>query len=284
MKKLIPLILVAVTIMACNIIPAPTAEPPVTEPPITEPPATEPPVVEPPVVTEPPIVNNVFCHELSLFLDPTLATGYDCQIVPESPYEMDLYPEHTELTLTGYPLVDKFFEPKIMVYPLAAYTLLAPSSIPGRVTALQALVTSGTVPPFASSFSESVPFLPLFNAAQAFYAQAQVQPFGSGSGVRFLTEFAQYYVPVNNTDLFYTFQGLTSDGQYWVTAILPINLAMLPASADPLPGGMSFEDFANNYSTYINDMVNQLNAQAPGNYTPTLTALDALVSSITITP
>lgn len=285
MKKLIiPLVLVTLTILACTLTPAPATEPPVTEPPVTEPPVTDPAVTDPTLVIVPPIVTNVTCNELSLYLDSALASGYECETIAESPYEMELYPAHTQLTLVGYPLAGKFFEPLIRVYPVAAYTALLPDVLGEKLAALQGLTNSGIIPPFASSFSAALPFLPQFNAAQAFYAQAQVLPFASGSGLRYLTEFAQYYVPVNNTDLFYTYQGLTSDGLYWISVILPVNLAMLPASADPLPGGLSHEDFANNYATYINDMVNQLNAQAPGSYTPTLTALDALVTSITIVP
>lgn len=280
MKKLaFPLLMLVFALLACNITPAPTTEPPVTEPPVTEPPVTE-----PPVVTELPVMTNLTCNELSLYLDPALASGYDCQVVPESPYEMEMYPEHTELTLQGYPLADKFFDPHISIYSVAGYTTLRPDFIPNWVTELQAILASGSIPPYSSPFHSYLPFLPTFGAAEAFYAQAQVLPFVSGNGIRYLTEFAQYTVPVNNTDLFYTYQGLTSDGQYWISAILPINLAMLPASADPLPGGVSFEDFANNYDVYILGMVNQLNSQSPDSYTPTITALDVLVSSITITP
>ncbi|MBI4731578.1 MAG: hypothetical protein HY781_05525 [Chloroflexi bacterium] len=284
MKKLaFPLLILTFILLACNITPVPTTESPVTEPPVTEPPVTEPPVTEPPV-TEPPVMTNLTCNELSLYLDPALASGYDCQVVPESPYEMEMYPEHTELSLQGYPLVDKFFEPHISIYSVSDYTILRPDFVPNRVAELQAILTSGSIPPYTSPFHSYLPFLPTFGAGEAFYAQAQVFPFMSGNGIRFLTEFAQYTVPVNNTDLFYTYQGLTSDGQYWVSVILPINHTMLPGSADPLPGGVSFEDFANNYDPYILDMVNQLNSQSPSSYTPTITALDALVSSITITP
>lgn len=289
MKKLaLPLLAIAFVMLACSISPAPSTKPPVTEPPATEPPVTEPPVTEPPVteppVTVPPILTNVTCNELSLYLDPALASGYACQVVPVSPYEMEMYPEHTELTLQGYPLAGKFFEPHISIYSVADYTTLRPDFIPNWVVELQAILTSGSIPPYTSPFHSYLPFLPTFGAAEAFYAQAQVLPFTNGNGIRFLTEFAQYTVPVNNTDLFYTYQGLTSDGLYWISAILPINHPMLPGSADPLPGGVSFEDFANNYDPYILDMVNQLNSQSPGSYTPTITALDVLVSSITITP
>ena len=109
-------------------------------------------------------------------------------------------------------------------------------------------------------------------------------PFASGSGIRYLTEYAQYYAPVNNTDLFYTYQGLTGDGKYWISAILPINNPILPADAVNPPGGMSWEEFTANYQTYMADMINQLNSQTSESYSPNLAALDALVASITIQP
>ena len=273
-RLLIPVLVLTLAVLACSISPAPTAEPPTSEPPITE----------LPVVTEPPLTPNVTCYELSLFLDPALAAEYECLLIPESPYEMEMYPVHTELTLWGYPLSDKFFDPHISIYPVAAYTTLQPGVVTGSVADLQALVAGGSVTPFTSSFGLGLPFLPTFNAAQIFYVQADVLPFASGSGIRFLTEYAQYTVAVNNHDLFYTYQGLTSDGQYWVTVILPITHPILPVNSENPPGGMTWDDFSDNYEPYITDMVNQLNAQPDDSFFPTLTLMDALVSSITITP
>ena len=223
------------------------------------------------------ITTNVTCNELALYLDPALASGYDCQTIPESSMEFEMYPAHTELTLQGYPLADKFFTPHISIYPVQRYTELLPDFIPGRVSDLQTLIGGGAA-------GDSLPFLPVFNAAQTFHAQYQVIPFVSGSGIRYLTLYAQYFAPVNNHDLFYTYQGLTSDGQYWVSAILPINNPILPANADNPPSGVSWEEFSNNYDPYIADMIAQLNAQPQDAYTPSLGLLDALVASITIQP
>jgi hypothetical protein len=272
MKRIIyPVLALSLAILACSI---PTPVPP-TQPPV---------VTEPPVPTDPPLVANVTCNELSFYLDPALASGYDCQTVPESPYEMDMYPAHTEVTLQGYVLSDKFFEPRIAVYPVQSYTNLLPDGIPGRVTELQTLIGGAPAPSFGASFSDSLPFLPTFNAAQVFFVGYQLLPFQSGGGIRYMTEFAQYFAPVNNTDLFYTYQGLTPDGLYWVSAILPINNPILPADANDPPGGVSWEEFSNNYDPYITDMINQMNAQSPDSYIPTLGTLDTLVSSITIAP
>ncbi|MBM3151465.1 MAG: hypothetical protein FJZ96_04550 [Chloroflexi bacterium] len=276
-RTILSLTCLALVILACSFPPTAT---PTLPPPATEPPAG----TESPVETVPPVpITNVTCNVLSLYLDPALASSYSCQIVPESAGEFEVYPTYTELTLVGYPLADKFFTPHISVYPIERYSELLPDLVPGRYMGLINLIALG-VPPFVASFTTSIPFLPNFNAAQVFYAREAVLPFGSGNGIRFMTEYAQYFAPVNNHDLFYTYQGATSDMLYWVSVILPINHPTLPANADNPPGGMTWEDFSNNYEPYITGMVSQLNMEAPDSYTPSITALDALVNSIVITP
>ena len=222
-------------------------------------------------------VANVTCNELSFYLDPALASGYNCETVPESAEGIEITPQYTNITFQGYILSGKFFEAHISVFPVQRYSQLLPDNIPGQVTDLQALIGGGPT-------GNSLPLLPIFNAAQVFHAQYQVVPFTNGGGIRFITLYAQYYAPINNHDLFYTYQGLTTDGLYWVSAILPINNPILPANGDTPPGGMSQEQFSANYVSYLTDLTSQLNSQASDSYTPSLAALDALVASIKIQP
>jgi hypothetical protein len=286
MKRLVYFFAVlSLTVFACA---APATATPTQPPAATLPPSIlDTPVVvtQPPVATEPPTASappvpapNVTCQKLSLYVDLTLATSVSCETVPASNEGIELYPEYTKLTLQGYPLQDKFFPAMISVIPVQAYTTLLPDFIPGQVAYMQAL-TSGGLPD-----SARLPFLPVFNAAQTFHSNFAVMPFVNGSGIRFLTLYAQYAAPVNNHDLFYTYQGLTADGQYWVSAVLPVNHASLPADASNPPGGVTWEQFSNDYTGYIANMVAQLDAQAADSYTPSMTALDSLVASITILP
>ncbi len=266
MKKILPLLGLFLTMLACSI-PQTVTPPPVT----TEPPSPAPP-------TEETVQVNATCNELSFYLDPALAASYTCETVPASNVEFEIYPQYTNVVLQGYPLSGTTFTPHISVFPVAAYNALRPDYVPGRLVELQALTAGG------APGTDALPFLPLFNAAQTFHAQYRVVPFQNGSGIRFLTLYAQYFAPVNNQDVFYTYQALTADGQYWVSAILPVNHAMLPPNADNPPGGQTWEQFGNNYEPYITDMVNQLNAQPPESFLPSLTLLDALAQSIIIQP
>jgi hypothetical protein len=281
------LVILSVLGFACSI-PSTLTPPVVTSPPATSlpPTATEPPQAsELPAVTEAPVATglpavqpNVTCNELSFYLDPALGSPYDCKTVPASPDGMEVNPQYTQITLNPYVLGDKFFTAHIAVYPVQAFTALLPDNIPSDVAALQALIAGG------NPGDSALPFLPIFNAAQVFHARYQSLPFQNGGGIRYMVLFAQYSAPVNNHDLFYTYQGLTSDGQYWVSAILPINHTILPDTGDNPPGGVTWEQFGNDYPSYIADMTNQLNAQPPDSFTPTLAALDALVASISIQP
>jgi hypothetical protein len=281
MKRLFySIAIISILLFACSIPSIPT-QPAATLPPV---PTTPPGPTSPPeptntsIPTEPPaVVANVTCSELSFYLDPLLASGYNCETVPATTEGIGITPQYTNLTLQGYVLADKFWDAHISILPVAQYVALLPDSIPGQVVALQLLIGGGPA-------GDSLPLLPVFNAAQVFHAQYQVLPFGNGGGIRFITLYAQYFAPINNHDLFYTYQGLTSDGLYWVSAILPINNAILPVNADTMPGGVSQEEFAANYPSYLTDITNQLNSQTSASFTPTLAALDALVASIMIQP
>lgn len=222
-------------------------------------------------------LNNAFCDKLSVYLDPALASSTTCEIIPAS-QEMEVYPQYARLTLNGYPLQDKFFSASISFFSVQDYTAMLPDHIPGLVNGLNELISGGL------PGTSSLPFLPIFNAAQTFHSNYAQLPFLSGNGIRFLTLFAQYAAPINNHDLFYTYQGLTSDGKYWVSAILPVTHPILPADAANPPGGLTWEQLANNYPAYLSDMTAQLEAQTPDSFTPSLLALDGMLSTITMQP
>jgi hypothetical protein len=281
MKKIIPFLLMLVLMtMACNISVnlTPEAGPIVINPGSGS--STEPAPEVPMVPTMIPA--NVSCNEVSFYLDPSIGTSYTCETIPEAnepdaPY-FAINPQYTAITIQGYPLGEgTFFDAHINVYPFGRLREMIPGAN-DDYSYLQRLL-SGELPG-----EMALPFLPYFNAAQLFHTQYAILTFHNGSGIRYLTEFAQNAAAVNNEDLTYTFQGVTSDGQYWISALLPVNHPMLPANSLNPPNGQSWEDFSNNYGPYIADMQLQLDSQSWDSYTPRLGMLDDLIWSITIQP
>jgi hypothetical protein len=196
----------------------------------------------------------------------------------------DLAPEHIKFQLENYALYNTFHEPSILIIPAQEYAALNEGAS-RSITRLQAILSGA-----ATLTPENLPTVPYFNAGQVFAAQIQIVQFQNGSGVRFLTEYAQYYATANNKDLFYQFQGLTSDGKYYIIALLPAShplLAMdenpetaIPAGGIPFPG---FDD-ENALNAYYPSVVNLLNSTAPERFNPALGTLDALIQSINIAP
>jgi hypothetical protein len=129
-----------------------------------------------------------------------------------------------------------------------------------------------------------LPFLPPLPMAQTFFSHETVISFNGGQGVRFITDYNESSHPISNKTIFYTYQGLTDDGMHWVAVTLPISSPIVPADADfhTLPEGYTMESWFQNYRSYVSDVKDALEAQAPGSFFPTVSILDGLVESITV--
>jgi hypothetical protein len=220
---------------------------------------------------------NVTCHELSFYLDPSLGSDYKCETVPESsssdiPMDIFIYPAHTELTIYDYPLTVTQAITMIYIYPVDRFSELLPDVLPRSVVDLNSFLSGGTLS------SRALPFLPPMPLAQVFFSQETVLSFHGGQGVRYLTQYNEFDNTINNKAILYTFQGITDDGMYWVTVTLPISNPILPA-ANPLEGYTGSQK----YDSYVREVKDALDAQAPGSFSPTLNILDNLVNSISVT-
>jgi len=193
-------------------------------------------------------------------------------------------PGHVELTFDGYTLQDRFHEPKIYIYPASAFAELSPGAA-GNILLLQNILAN----PGQLSAESRMPGIPFFNAGAVFAAQQQIVQFQNGSGVRMLTQYAQSFAQVNNHELFYHFQGLTSDGQYYVIAILPISAPILaenweataPSDGVPFPG---YSDPDTDFQAYYDQIIAKLNTLPEDAFNPSIAKLDTLIGTLQITP
>ena len=189
----------------------------------------------------------------------------------------EIAPTHLRFTLTEYHLQGKFHEPRIFVYPTDEYAQ-SNTNAAEQIDRVRKIVAGGTL------LEETLPVVPFFNATPLLAPQIKVIPFHSGSGVRALTQYAQYAAPVNNRELFYHFEGLTSDGRYYVIAILPLTAPVLPEDEKPeatVPeGGVPIPTAVGPNEVYYFSVTEKLNSLAPDAFTPSLNTLDALIQSI----
>lgn len=215
--------------------------------------------------------------------------------VAEVPYDENMPYWAANPAYTRYDLVDygddmeSFHMPAIYVFPTENFAAFGTDNVytfQGQFDALTALLAEGTLD--LSVYSEmpttsgetNLPFLPLFNAAQVFRAQPQLIDFQNGRGIRYLSYYSQAVNPITNAEIFYTFQGLTEDGAFYVAAILPVNTGLF--GDDVTMDGAAYEEFANQYTTYLEESLTGLNELALDASTPTLTELDALIMSLMV--
>jgi hypothetical protein len=236
------------------------------------------------IVTEPPyacaagMVQGIaftveFCYPSAY------ATGFNQSMIAEvapdpnmAPW--DYNPTTIEIGLVGYPVPNEYHTPTVHIYPVADYIALEPN-IQVTINDLQTLLTNQDPNP------SSVPFLPIYNAAQMMQAKVSYFEFRNGTGVRFITQYGQAAMPINNVSAIYAFMGLTSDGQYVISATFPVTHPDFVADnmTEPAEGWAVFSE---NYETYINDMEAYLAGQPDNTFTPDLTQLDEIMSSFLV--
>ena len=219
-----------------------------------------------------------------------LANGTKDEIVSQSSSDaIWKSPAHAQFILQGYPLQNATYQPQISIYPADQYAQMGdqPKLIIKR---LQNILQTQTFSPqpIPDMFvtirpQEELPFLPIQDSGQVFHTQEKFVSFQNGSGIRYVTQLSQAHFPlINNQDAFYTFQGITSDGKYYVSVIMPINLPYLAADYGADSNNPTNVQNSDTYPGYLSSMVDRLN-QAEGEanpYAPSLASLDALVQSL----
>jgi hypothetical protein len=230
---------------------------------------------------------NAYYEGISFYYDPSLAKGVSAQTMEASAPASDnlpffaVNPKEYQFDFQGY-LIPDGMKPQILVFSAKEYEQLLsgggdPNPVTKKLTGFNKLIVDR---PTVSS--GDLPFLPVWNAAQLMHFQLKYIKFQNGEGIRYLTEFGQDVAPLSNKLLFYTFQGQTSDGAYYISAILPITHAKLPADNGETLSTQDHGKFMENYAAYVVDVQNMLNAEKGDTFNPTLDRLDALIASMKI--
>ena len=229
--------------------------------------------------------------------DPVIADSVQPELLPaqaaeSGPGVLWASPEHIVFTLVdaagsqNHASLGQYLtaEAQIHLYPTAELNV----EVQPAVDNLRQLLAQSpdaaaleVVTPDQGAMHPGLSMLPPSNAVPMFRAQAEYLTFAGGRGIRYLTQLSQGLVPVNNQELFYTFQGLTDDGAIYIAAYFPVTLPALPATSQ-----MSDEAFATlveDWQRYLSQTLTLLNEQTADAFTPDLAALDALISSLSVT-
>lgn len=199
---------------------------------------------------------------------------------PEPEPGLGGWPEHLRFSFDGEKLPGYISsgQRQIVIYPAPAYSELfrkAGLAKDDPIPALRALLKS------PGKIQGEIPILPPAEAAQILKARVELLKLPGGKGLRFVTHYAQDDVPVTNESLFYTYQGLTDDGRYWVAVYYPISASGLPKTIGDSPESKDYEALQRRYKAYLAETVKKLEDPKTV-FTPDLATLDAMVRSIEI--
>jgi hypothetical protein len=216
----------------------------------------------------------------------TLPEGLGTGAAEEMTVEVDLpfinpsfgdMPTHHKFVIQGYPDTGSDLTPRILVFnaaEFAAYSELTHDMIAD----LQA--SKG----HAETLPDGILLVSDFYGSTKFFVGFQ-----NGYGWAYLTQIGQAPLPINNAELFYYFQGLTNDGKYYVSAILPTSAPFVVADSNPgsvFPADAVPFDWNDpgNASKYYEAVAQQLNSALPEAFFPDLSKLEALIQSVSVSP
>ena len=207
------------------------------------------------------------------------------EVIQQSTDFANTWPSHTRSILENYPLKDTTYQPQIRVFSTQEYVQMSPDA-EAMVNELQDIVKTQQ-----AQTDKTLPFLPTQRSAQVMHTQEKFVSFVNGKGIRYITLYSQAAFPIQNLshmELLYTFQGLSSDGKYYVSIVMPVNLEYVTvdeATGSSFPeNGIPFNwDNPNpeDYPNYLAKVVNML-SHKNNPFDPSLEVLDILVQSLAV--
>jgi hypothetical protein len=255
-------------------------------------------------------------------LDPSLAPQVKSETLPASVEgkPSDIWPEHPGFTLVGYPRPRAMAEsdPEIRVFSVSKYR--EAMTIAGKEHA-KSLPSGGKAEDWAKDFDDEVallkkllnekptgpevdsfltkargktpcgamPWLPMWDACQAFVSDVKYIHFKNGQGVFFLTQWDTETSQVTNAGLEYAFQGITDDGQHYVYGEFSVLAPVLPKGDEPEVKAWDQKNYlldhnSTQYQQYIRAVVTKLEALPADKFQPSLALLEKLMASLELQP
>jgi hypothetical protein len=135
--------------------------------------------------------------------------------------------------------------------------------------------------------SAAMPFLPMWEACQAFISHVRYVDFKNGKGVFFLTQWDRETTQISNESLEYAYQGITDDGRYWIYAEFSVLAPFLPKGDEPEVVAWAEKNYllshnSKEYRNYSRPVLAKLEALPSDKFQPSLGLLEQLIQSLEV--
>lgn len=123
---------------------------------------------------------------------------------------------------------------------------------------------------------ETLPFLPLVAAGQMIRARTEYIETAQVRGIGYMTGFREVAEPFLSHELVYTFQGISMDGRYYISAIFTLFVNVLPSS---YPTVFNAEEFTANLDQYLQGITQDINKADEEAFSPSLATIESQIAS-----
>jgi len=167
--------------------------------------------------------------------------------------------------------------PLIAIYPTADFAKLQWDK---ELKGLKALLKKRSAGNRILAAAKELPYLPAPDSAQMLHADAIYLSFKNGTGIRYITHYAQDVAPYTADCFFYTYQGLANDGKTYVSATFPLYTPLFPKQT---PANFDYKTFEKQVNSYRTTGIRKLNAaDLNKDFMPSVALFDRLIASIQI--
>lgn len=228
------------------------------------------------VLAEEETSNTIQYNHIGFTVDASLATNANILNVPaDSEMTFPPEPQHTVFRLyNALPVPESLYDSftVVTVYPIAdmdgfeQYQAMAED--------LSQLLAER---PELSAYTESLAFMPIATHGQVLHTRTQYVETDNVKGISYVTAILAAAEPFLSDSFYYTFQGISTDGNYYISVVTHLTTTLYPAEAEPVE--LSFYDEFDQYLVEATDLLNNAPLDA---FSPALPSVESLIASLHI--
>ena len=232
-------------------------------------------------------VNTLVFNDFGFRFDSTLATNVNITQYPGDPIEWEAPggPEvgHTQFSLYHESAAPYGFDADLSIRIYQTADFAGHTYSEAQLEQLwELLAERPDLAPYMvveeNLSANTLPFMPVLPAAQVIRARARYHETEAVTGISYVTVYRQDASPFTGDEFIYTFQGISADGAYYVSAIFRPTTDIFPLE---VAADFDWEAFYDNVAVYFTESIAALNEAEPDDFAPSLTTLDALVETFT---
>lgn len=125
------------------------------------------------------------------------------------------------------------------------------------------------------AYFDVLPYIPTLPHGQILRARLHYVESADVSGIAYITYSNASPEPFLANMFTYTFQGVSADGEWYISASFPITAPMFPTEPEPVEPDV----FYGQWPQYVTETIAALEQAAPSDFAPSLAALDAFVGT-----